>query len=241
MEYLLQSHFTWWDFFMVAIALLASYFILQFTKQVLENTQFTGEARIPLLSGVERLLVFYEPIVILLLLSAFVLVNPVFHGIITVLIVVGSFTHIKNYISGRIIQMDKNISVSNRVRIDKQTGIISEMGRLGLKLKTDKGVQYINYSKLIADGFMLLSGDEIGGYYRLKITPKDPKEKVNYSLQLMDMFATIPYLDWNYKPTLTETNEENLALNAKIMVRENGHLQDLVKLIEERGFTCSVK
>jgi len=241
MEYLLQSHFTWWIFFMVAIVLLASYFILQFAKQVLENTQFGGEARLPLLNGIERLLVFYEPLVILLLLSAFVLVNPPFHGMLAALVVIGSFAHIKNYISGRIIQMDKNIIIGNRINIAQQKGVISEMGRLGLKLKTDKGTQYINYSTLTTNGFMLLSGEEIGGYYQLKIIPKEPQEKINYQLRLMDMFATTPYLDWDYKPTLTQTNGENMALNAKIMVREKGHLQDLVKLIEERGYTCSVK
>lgn len=241
MEYLLQSHFTWWNFFLVALALLAFYFILQFAKQVLTNTQFGGDLRLPLLNGVERILVFYEPLVILLLLSAFVLVNPPFHGMLAALVVIGSFTHIKNYISGRIMQMDKNITVGNRINVDKQKGVISDMGRLGLKLKTDKGTQYINYSKLMSDGFMLQSGEEIGGYYQLKISPKEPKDKVNYQLRLMDMFATTPYLDWNYQPTLTQTNDEKRSLNAKIMVREKEHLPDLVKLIEERGYTCSVK
>ena len=138
-------------------------------------------------------------------------------------------------------QLDKNITVGNRINVDKQKGVISDMGRLGLKLKTEKGTQYFNYSKLMADGYLLLSGEEIGGFHRLKIIPKEPKEKVNYQLRLMDMFASTPYLDWNYKPTLTTTNEENLAINAKIMVREKEHLQDLIKLIEERGYTCSVK
>ena len=241
MEYLLQSHFTWWHCFTVVIALLASYFILQFAKQVLENTRLAGDARLFLINGIEWILVFYEPFVILLLLSAVILVNPPFHGMLAALVIVGSFTHIKNYISGRIMQLDKNITVGNRINVDKQKGVISDMGRLGLKLKTEKGTQYFNYSKLMADGYLLLSGEEIGGFHRLKIIPKEPKEKVNYQLRLMDMFASTPYLDWNYKPTLTTTNEENLAINAKIMVREKEHLQDLIKLIEERGYTCSVK
>jgi len=146
---------------------------------------------LPLLNGVERILVFYEPIVVLLLLSAFVLVNPPFHGMLAALVVIGSFTHIKNYISGRIMQLDKNITVGNRINVDKQKGVISDMGRLGLKLKTEKGTQYFNYSKLMADGYLLLSGEEIGGFHRLKIIPKEPKEKVNYQLRLMDMFAAI--------------------------------------------------
>ena len=200
-----------------------------------------GAARLPLLEGVDRILLFYEPLVLLILGSVFVLVNPPFHGMVMAILVIGGFTHIKNYISGRIIQLDKTISLGNRMKIENQKGIISKIGRLGLQLKAEKGTQFINYSKLMEDGFMLLSGEEIGGYYNLKITPKAINEKTNYTQQLLDFFATTPYLDWNFKPHLSVTDGETAAMNAKIMVREDSHLQDLVKVIEERGFVCKVK
>lgn len=239
MDHLFDSQFSWSNFFITALGLLALYFVLQFARQVLSNTNLMGDIRLPLLKSIERILLFYEPIVLLILVSIFVLINPSLHGLWIALLAIGGFSHIRNYISGRILQIEKSIAIGNKVKANQQEGVISKIGRLGLQLKTAKGTQHINYSKLNADGFMVLTGQDIGGFYHLKIKPQEPNEKLNYSLQLMDLFASSPYLDWNFKPTLKKGDDFNL--HAKIMVREDNHLQDLIRLIEEHGFACKLK
>ena len=241
MNDLLRSHFTWTQFFVAAVGLFALYFALQFGKQILKNTQFLGSLRLPLLKSVERLLIFYEPIVILLLGSAFVLIRPSFHGLWMVLLLIGGFSHVKNYISGIILQMDKGLSIGNQIKVGEHKGMIATIDRLGIQLNTAKGTQYINYSTLSDKGYLLLSGEAIGGSYTLKISPKEPNEKGNSSLPLMDILTTTPYLDWKHRPKINLLGDDTHSMNVKIMVREDGHLEDLVRLIEERGYLCKVK
>ncbi len=238
---LLRSYVSWTQFFITAFGLFLLYFLLRFSRLILTNTQYLGNVRLPLLSSIERILIFYEPIVILLLGSAFVLINPVSHGLCVALLFVAGFSHVKNYISGRILQLDKGMSIGNRIKVDNQKGVISAIDRLGIQLTTDKGIQYLNYSKLSDNGFMLLSGEEIGGNYNLKVSPKEYNERLNYPAKLMDVFATTPFLDWGHRPKIGQPSGEQHTMNVKVMVREDGHLPDLLQLIEERGFVCSIK
>ena len=241
MDNFFRSYVSWTQFFITAFGLFILYFILLFAKQILTNTQYLGNIRLPLLSSIERILIFYEPIVILLLGSAFVLINPISHGMWVALLLIAGFSHVKNYISGRILQLDKGITIGNRIKVDSQKGIISAIDRLGIQLNTDKGTQYLNYSKLSDDGFMLLSGDEVGGNYNLKISPKEYNDRLNYPIQLMDLFTTTPFLDWSHRPKIGEPSGEQHSMTVKVMIREDAHLPDLLRLIEERGFVCSIK
>ena len=241
MDNFFKSYVSWTQFFITAIGLFILYFILRFAKEILTNTQYLGSVRLPLLKSIERILIFYEPIVILLLGSAFILINPAFHGMWIALLLVGGFSHVKNYISGRVLQLDKGISLGNRIRVDQQKGVISAIDRLGIQLNTTKGTQYLSYSKLSEDGFMLLSGEEIGGSYTLKISPKEYNERLNYPSKLMDLFTTTPFLDWNHRPKIGDPSREEHSMNVKLMIREDGQLPDLMQLIEERGYICSIK
>ena len=240
-ESLFKSYLSWAEFFITALGLFILYFVLRFGKQILTNTQYLGSFRLPLLSSIERILIFYEPIVILLLGGACVLVNPLSHGMWVALLFIGGFSHVQNYISGRILQLDKGISIGNRIKVDNQKGVISAIDRLGIQMTTDKGTQYLNYSKLSDGGFMLLSGEEVGGNYTLKIRPKEYNERLNYPAKLMDIFTTTPFLDWSHRPKIGTPSGDQHSMNVKVMVREDAHLPDLMQMIEERGYVCSIK
>lgn len=238
MEYLLESRFTWSRFFMVAIGLALLYFLLKFARQILNNTNYLGELRLPLIKTIDRTLLFYEPIVLFILISLFILIRPPLHGLWALLLTIGGFTHIRNYISGRILQLDQGITLGNQIKFGGHKGIISNIGRLGLQLKSGKGKHHVSYSKLMSEGFTQSAGEEIGGLYKLKVFPKEDNNRNDYQTHLRDLMATTPYLDWNYQPILNK-GEDNYY-QAKVMVREEGHLQDLVRLVEEWGYECQI-
>ena len=220
---------------MVAIGLVLLYFLLTFARQILKNNNYLGELRLPLLKLIERTLLFYEPLVLLILVSIFVLIRPPLHGLWVVLLIIGGFSHIKNYISGRILQLEQGIAVGNQIKFGGQKGVISKIGRLGLQLKSGKGTHHLNYSKLMSEGFTQSSGEEVGGLHKLKISPKEGINK-NPLVHLKDLMTTTPYLDWNYQPSFTPT--EDNGYQVRVMVREEGHLEDLVRLVEEWGYDC---
>ena len=223
MEYLLESRFTWSRFFVVAIGLAILYFLLRFAKQILTNTNYFGEFRLPLLKTVNRTLLFYEPIVLLILISVFVLIRPPLHGMWALLIIIGGFSHFRNYISGRILQMDQGITLGNQIIAGQQKGVISEIGRLGLQLKSGEGKHYVSYAQLISEGFTQSSGEKVGGLHQLIINPLADNTQPNHLIHLKDLMTTTPYLDWNYQPSLSKGLEG--AINAKLVVREEGHLR----------------
>lgn len=235
MEHLLESRFTWSQFFIVAICLVLLYFLLNFSRQILTNKNYLGELRLPLLKGINRILLFYEPMVLLILVSIFVLIRPSLHGLWALLLIIGGFSHIKNYISGRILQLEQGITLGNQIKFDNQKGVISKIGRLGLQLKSGKGTHYLNYSRLMAEGFTQSSGEEVSGLHKLKVSPKANTAKKPL-IRLKDLMISAPYLDWNYQPTYTPLAENTYQV--RVMVREEGHLQDLLRLIEEWGYDC---
>ena len=74
----------------------------------------------------------------------------------------------------------------------------------------------------------------------MKIQPKDLEIKKDYLTVLRDLFTTAPYLDLSHKPQLERMDDESKTILARVEVKEESHLQDLVTLIKERNFSCQV-
>jgi len=89
----------------------------------------------------------------------------------------------------------------------------------------------------MTDGYMLLSGEEVGGFYQLNIQPNEPDEKIDYSTQLLDLLTTTPYLDWNHRPQLLPSKDTSKTIKARVVVKEESHLHDLITLIQEWGYS----
>ena len=169
------------------------------------------------------------------------LINPVFHGLLLALLIFAGFSPIRNYVTGQIVQSNPNIVVGKRIKVEKLKGMISGIGRLNLQLQTREGLHYINYTKLLSEGYTLISGDEVGGLYQLEIRPLQTDTKIDQIEHLMDQLATAPYLDWNHKPELRRSTKEPDQINARLLVREESHLHELAALIGEWGYECKVK
>ena len=116
-------------------------------------------------------------------------------------------------------------------------GIISDMGLLGLYMQTREGRHFVSYAQLLTQGYTIVSGTEVGGFYQLRIENPEKENLINNSIELMDMLTTLPYLDWNFKP---EISEESGKYKVKLLVREELHLKELITLIQERGLQSSL-
>lgn len=239
-EGILDSYFSWGDFIFFAFLLVVFYFFLQFLERILDRYKVFGKYQNSVKSFIHHTFLIYEALAYLILGSVFILIKPIFHGILALIVLVGGFAHIKNYLSGRIVHFDDSISVGKRIKTTDNQGIISQMGRLGLKVRTSKGLQFINYSKLVADGYTLLSGEQVGGFYQLNIQPKEESEKKNSITHLLDLLNSSPYLDWNHKPQILPSKDNSKAVKARVIVKEERHLHDLISLIQEWGYNCKV-
>ena len=240
METLWNSQFNWRELLTIAFALIAFYFALRFIRRFLPRLAPSERIQAPVKNGIHYLLLIYEPLALLLISSVFIMINPFFHGLLLVLLLLPGFAHMRNYISGRIVQFDDAIAVGKRLQMQDIQGIIAERGRLGLKLRTGKGLHFINYSNMLSEGYLLMSGEEIGGLYHLKIRPNEPEEKTDYAVRLMDLLASTPYLDWTQRPELVPSTHNDHQYEARVLVKEENHLLDLVALIEDWDYSCKI-
>jgi len=234
--------YQWTDLFKIAILLVIFWFVLLFFRDIFKRTRWFGKSQEAVQYGMDVLLLLFEPLAILLLLGKFVFINFWLHGLVVLLVLVGGFNHFRNYLSGRIVRFDKKIAVGKSIKTEKIQGIIDNRERLGLRIKTGKGIQFIGYSNLLKNGYMLLPDKEIGGFYHLRITPEDSNQTKNHLQYLFDLLVTTPFIDRSFKPEFIETEEKDKAdvISMQGSVREKTHLSELTNLINERGYLCKI-
>lgn len=225
---------------LIALVLLGLYFVLQFLRRILNQSVFLGRFQRPAIKVVGYLLLVYEPLALIILASVFTLINPVFHGLIVALLLFIGFDQVRNYLNGRIIQANHNFSNGERIRSRDTEGVIFNMERLGLNLQTNEGLHHLSYTQLLTDGYTLLSGEEIGGFYQFVICSKDDKDKTNHLVHLRDLLASTPYIDWNHQPELIETDETPGQITTSLSLREESHLFEFMALVKEWGYSIKL-
>ena len=75
-----KAAFSWSEFLFLGATLVAIYFLLQLLKWFLQVTQWFGNYRRIIQTSIKSVLLVFEPIVVLLLSSAFIMLNPIYHG-----------------------------------------------------------------------------------------------------------------------------------------------------------------
>ncbi len=240
MQDILLIKFTWTNFLLIALVFAALYFALQFLRRLSEQFTFLGRHQHAYQKIVELLLLLFEPLAVIVLASVFILINPIFHGLIMALLLLIGFSHVRNYLSGRIILANHNIAIGERLRSGTSEGVIFSLERLGLNLQTNEGLNQLSYSSLLTNGYTILSGEEIGGFYQFVISPKEEKGKANHLVYLRDLLATTPFIDWNHLPELYENDESPVQISASLSLREESHLYEFMALVKEWGYSIKL-
>ena len=243
MENFFANQFSWSYLLLISTILIIVYIVLQSSLRFFKRVNIFGNLQQPLKNITHFLLLTFEPLALLIWLTTFVLINYTFHGLLALLFLILGFSFIRDYINGQIVKFDPLFIKGKQLRASKVEGIIFSLGKLGIKVKTNRGIQFLNYSELTKQGYLLLSGEEISGFNKLEIgipeKSDSKKTQDNFQYQLTDLLAFSPYLDWNHKPEIMPSNNPNL-LNAKVLVREEQHLHELISSIKEWGYTCKI-
>ncbi len=238
MEVLFAKQFNWIELGLAAVFLLLVYFLLQFLQRIVSRAGFLRNMRFAIEDGIHQLLLFYEPLAGIILIGILVFINPVLHGSLLILLILLGYKQLRNYVSGRVIRINKSLSAGKKIKVDNQQGIISVVGRQGIEIQTDEGLHFIPYQHLQEKGYTLISGQEIGGFYQLELLPKDEKAKPAVLQEgLMNLLAATPYLDIQFKPELTVRDQ---TIHARVLLKEEQHLSALLALIEDWGYQGKV-
>ncbi|MCB0519772.1 MAG: mechanosensitive ion channel [Lewinellaceae bacterium] len=238
MDELFAYRLTWGQFFGSALMALTLYLLLKFADRVLAAVYLRAKWNARTRKILTKIIVVYEPAAILLLVGVLVFVNPFTFGLAALLAGLAGFSHLKNYLGGRMVFLQGIVAPGKKIRIDKLEGIVETLGKMGLRIRSNTGLHFINYQKLLAEGYSLLSGEDVGGYCHLKISPKSDEIKINHAEHIADMLATTPYLNWNHKPEILPNENGGNEVEVKMLLRESQYLVDLKKLVSEWGYDC---
>lgn len=232
---------SWGEFLLVALALAVVYFVLFEIQQLTKHSSFSGRYQNQFQEVFRKTFVVFELLSIVTLASVFVWINPWLHGSIMVFLIIGSWRYLRSYISGRWIHFDHAIVEGTELKTANLQGIVSTLGRVKLHLQTNEGLHHLSYNRLLDEGYTLVSGEKIGGFYHLALSPKETNTSIyNHRLHLLDLFATAPYVDWHHKPELFQDEAVENQLDAKILIKEESHLHELIALIKEWGYHCKL-
>jgi hypothetical protein len=230
----------WGHFLMVLIVIIGLYTVIRLASYLMQKVNILGGFQNQL--DFKNLKLIFEPLALITLVVTFVMVNPIYHGLIVGIVVAASFSFIKNYFTGRIIQIENPLSLGMKVRINNLQGIISKISGSGLYLRTGKGAHFFSFSQLYSEGFMVLSGEEAGGFYQISLSPMNIDKDANSLLLLSDTLAMAPYVDRNFSPEIIQLNKEKKEdrYRVKVFVKEENHLYDLLSLMRELGFDSKI-
>ena len=242
MDYLWQVHFdyTWTGLLGNALRLAVVYVLLILGQQFLgrRTTVQTWQ------DTVERLLnyalLLFEPVAILLLVSYFILIHPFYHGLIFALALLAGLQHFRNYWCGRILRFDPSLRIGTRLSYQQQRGLITYIGRIGIRLQSNKGLLFLNYSDLLENGYTLLTGEENGSFFRLKIKAASGEEEAPNQAQLEELLQVVPYLNWQHQAQLELNQAQAGEWVINLALHEEQHLHDLIERLAEQRFLASI-
>lgn len=237
MEALMKPYFTYTNLLVEILILWGVYWLLTVVLKRMRNGVLFGKYQQRIVDFLDTFLLLYEPITVLLITIVFIFINPVMHGIILLLLTVAGFNRIRDYLSGRIILATSLVGEGKQLKSPQASGVISRIGRIGLYLQTGDSLSFVNYSKLLTGGYSLGTGQKVGGYYQLNV---ELPETDNPLPELARKFVSAPYLDRSFKPELNLDEKSGKRIRARIAVREEEHLRELLALMGEWGFPATV-
>jgi hypothetical protein len=236
---LLKPHFSWLFFFGTVVFLLLFYGLLLFVQRQIHQLPLPLKFRDRLSNKLRSLLLLYDFIFVVITASVFILLNPIWHGLVILFLVSITFPLMRNYMIGRFLSFDPEFHQGKRITVGEDTGVINKMNRLGIYVITNNGVKYINYMILQEKGFSLLTDSLMQEYCDLNISANE-QDRSNLSAEmLLYKLMGVPYLDSKYRPTLIANNADT-EFQIRVLIRKGNHRQELINLIKDWGYDCQL-
>lgn len=236
---LLKPHFSWLFFIGTVVFLLLFYGLLLFLQRQIHQLPVTLKFKDRLSNTLRSLLLLYDLIFVVVTASVFILLNPVWHGLVILFLVSITFPLMRNYMIGRFLCFDPEFQQGKRITVGKDTGVINKMNRLGIYMITNNGMKYINYMILQERGFSLLTDSLMQEYCDLNISANEQDPSNLSAEMLLYKLMGVPYLDSEYRPTLI-SNDADIKFQIRVLIRKGNHRQELISLIKDWGYDCQL-
>ncbi len=228
----IENIHTWKGFLALLILLIAFYWLLKVLVYATERFIKKNVTNRKILNRLNKIVLFFKPFSVVLLLLDFISINPVNHGIFLIVIGVFGFKHINNYVNGIVLKV--NPLIKERAIIESNTfqGEIKQMLPFGLVINNEAGERYINYSKIEQKGFSIKSNEHSLLRQTLYIKSQLSKDAI------LDMLFDNPILNNQDFPTV-ESSDQDQVFKLKYSLENGASSEDLVAFLKEKNITTN--
>ena len=163
---------------------------------------------------------------------SFVAINYKVYGVVFLLFLVVTFTHIKRYIYGVLFKINPLVNIGSNITTGEFKGDISKFLFFGVVINEEVGNRFINYSYIDDNGFSINQNDNasirrtIYIYDQEKTTP------------ILDLLFENPNVDFNNKPIIKRVpNEKTLQL--QIALETGATMESLLAYLNQHNIKSS--
>lgn len=228
---------SWSTFLIMVLVGVLLYFLLLFLRNQIARLPLSFKAQDQWRNSLRQVLLLYEFFFVIVASSLFLLIHPLWHGLIVFFLLLITFPLLRNYLVGRLLCFDQDFDTGKRINIRAIKGVINHMNRLGIYVNTNNGMQYFNYIQLQQEGFSIMTDSRMEEYCDLNITV--PKDRSINAQSLLYRLMGVPYLDSGYKPILIH-NDSDTIFKIRVLIRKGNHRRELLQLIEDWGYQCQL-
>jgi|GEM_PF-2767032 len=226
---------SWLQFDILLLGIAAFLLAVKLVIFILDNLSRQSSFATSTRKALEFVLEHIEPFLILTVIAYFISINFVLHTLIVILLVVGGYRQIRDYITGMALRYNGALLNGSNISIGDVHGEIENLRRLGVHIKSKDASHFYSYAKLYDKGFTIHANDAFGGYYPLKVKLTGNEQSLS---QLRSIIINSPFSD-EYN-TVRIDNSDDFAKEATLSVhlRKTAHLEDLKILLRSKGYEC---
>lgn len=225
---------TWLGLFSLSVILLACYWLIRLAKFLVERIATRNVTNKKIIIFIDRALLLFKPIAVMLLLLGFISINYVTHTILLLMISVFGYHHIKNYIFGLFLKMNPLIKEGAVMQIGDLDGQLKSFLPFGAVFNTEKGERYINYSAIEQKEFAVNSNNEDVLRQTLFLDTQLSQDAI------MDLLFDNPIVDFNEKP-IVKFDDTNKVLRLQYTLENGASTQDLIAFFKAHNITTNTK
>jgi hypothetical protein len=234
------TEYSWGTLLLLGLGLLASYWLVRLTAIGLPQLRILLAVRDRLRKVFEVVLIVYGPLAVLFWVGAFIGADPWVHGIVSIAVFVASFTHLRDFLSGRLVLLRPMVAKGSYLAIGNVKGRVDRMGILGLTIRSEQGIHHVGYFTLLTGGFVLVSEEDGGIPCTLTVTPSKNAGDPNVIRLISDQLSASPYVDWSYPPVLRVADEKKGTIMLQLNLNAARYGVLLMEQLREAGYQCEI-
>lgn len=167
----------------------------------------------------------YWPIATTILVVTFILIQPVYHGLIVLIILIFGWSYLKEILTGSFIKFSQLFKLDSKYKYGNQSGKLTELSMVGGHFKSPKGVQFLTYSQMLDARLFQVMG-ESSALDMTIICNNDGSD--NFSINhIQDIIFDCPFVDHFIKPQIKKLDDDSIqfSISTRNLVKEDQVIQ----------------